>query len=244
MTDLSTSDLEDSTAIAGYYDDYSSWYDDERRYGYYELINDLEVEKVATALPGARALEIGCGTGLLLERTSRMADLAVGVDLSSGMAEVSASKGLVVGNMSVTDLAFRDRSFDVVYSCKVLPHVPDIAAALKEIQRVLEPGGRMFLEFYNPTSLKNLTYRLRWRGRTEPVYVRFDTPETLAPLLPDGVKIRSVRGIRIFGATRHFYTLPILKHLTRWLDRTLCDSYLGRRFGGYLLLELEDTRRP
>jgi ubiquinone/menaquinone biosynthesis C-methylase UbiE len=234
----------DSTAIAGYYDDYSSWYDDERRYGYYELINDLEVEKIAPALGGGRALEIGCGTGLLLERTSRIASLAVGIDLSPGMAAVSAGKGLAVANASVTQLGFADDSFDVVYSCKVLPHVPDIAAALAEIRRVLVPGGRMFLEFYNPASLKNMTYRLRWRGRREePVFVRFDNAETLRPVLPPGVTIRSVRGIRIFGPTRHFYTLPVLRQITSWLDRRFCDSAIGAKLGGYLLFELEDAAR-
>jgi ubiquinone/menaquinone biosynthesis C-methylase UbiE len=231
--------------IAGYYDDYSTWYDDERRFGYYELINDLEVEKIAPLLPGARSLEIGCGTGLLLERTDRIAETAIGIDLSGGMASVSAAKGLKVANASVTELSFADDSFDVVYSCKVLPHVPDIATALAEIRRVLAPGGRMFLEFYNPSSLKNLTYRLRWRGnREEPVFVRFDTAATLRPVLPPGVRIRSVRGIRTFGPTRHFYTLPVLRQITSWLDRRFCDSKLAERFGGYLLFELEDTSRP
>lgn len=237
----STPDLTDATAIAGYYDDYSSWYDSERRYGYYELINDLEVEKISPVLAGRRSLEIGCGTGLLLERTSKVADFAVGIDLSAGMAGVSAAKGLTVANVSATDLAFADDSFDVVYSCKVLPHVPDIRAALAEIRRVLAPGGRMFLEFYNPRSLKNLTYRLRWRGREAPVYVRFDNAETLRHVLPDGVEIRSVRGIRTFGATRHFYTLPVLRRIVHWLDRRVCDTRLGEMFGGYLLFELEDT---
>lgn len=232
----------DVGSISSYYDDYSSWYDSERRYGYYELINDLEMDRILPAVAGKRALEIGCGTGLLLERTDRHADMAVGVDLSLGMAAVSAAKGLNVANVSVTDLAFADDSFDVVYSCKVLPHVPDIEAGLREIRRVLVPGGRMFLEFYNPTSFKNLTYRIRWRGgRKEPVFIRFDNEESLRKVLPEGVVIRSVRGIRIFGLTRHFYTVPVLRSLTSWLDRRFCDSALGRRFGGYLLFELEDT---
>lgn len=242
MTHSTHSDPTDATAIAGYYDDYSTWYDNERRYGYYELINDLEVERVTPHLTGRRSLEIGCGTGLLLERTTRHADFAVGIDLSAGMAGVSAAKGLTVANASVTDLGFADESFDVVYSCKVLPHVPDIAGALREIRRVLVPGGRMFLEFYNPRSLKNLTYRMRWRGgRSEPVYVRFDTAATLRPVLPPGVVIRSVRGIRIFGPTRHFYTVPVLRSITSWLDRRFCDTRIGELFGGYLLFELEDT---
>jgi len=235
-------ELTDAAAIAGYYDDYSTWYDDERRYGYYELINDLEVERIAPAVRDRRSLEIGCGTGLLLERIDRQADFAAGIDLSAGMAGVSKAKGLHVANASVVSLPFRDDRFDVVYSCKVLPHVPDLAMALEEIRRVLVPGGRMFLELYNPYSLKHLTYRLRWRGtRSEPVFVRFDTPRTLAAVLPEGVEIRSIRGIRTFGATRHFYTLPVLRDITRWLDRRVCDLAIGRRLGGYLLFELEDT---
>ncbi|MEZ5379857.1 MAG: methyltransferase domain-containing protein [Acidimicrobiales bacterium] len=225
--------------IAGYYDDYSTWYEGERREGYYSLINDLEVERIQTYARGGDILEIGVGTGLILERTSRVATRAVGIDLSLGMAGVSKAKGLDVANASVNDLPFPDDSFDVAYSCKVLPHVPDIVGGLEELARVVRPGGTMLVEFYNPLSFKGLTYRIMTRKRGhEPVFVRHDTVRDIEGYVPAGWHIEAVRGIRVLAATGQFYTAPVLGSLIRFLDRRLADSGIARRFGGYLLVTL------
>ncbi len=229
----------DRADIAAYYDDYSSWYEGERRDGYYGVINDLEFDRIEPSVTGRRALEIGCGTGLILTRVDGVAERAIGIDLSPGMAGVSRRKGLCAANAAVDALPFADDSFDVVYSCKVLAHVPDLLGALREIRRVLRTGGRAFLEFYNPWSFKRLTYRLvsLWR-RSEPVFIRFDRRVDVERILPPGLEVRSARGIRVLAATGHFYTLPVLGPIVRRLDRRLCDTWFGQRFGGYLLLEL------
>jgi ubiquinone/menaquinone biosynthesis C-methylase UbiE len=229
----------DTKAIATYYDDYSTWYEGERREGYYALINDLEFDKIAPDATGHEALEIGCGTGLILERVTAVATRAVGIDLSSGMAGVSRRKGLEAVNAVVGALPFPDNAFDVVYSCKVLAHVPDIRAGLREVARVLRPGGHAFLEFYNPWSLKALGYKVvSFFRRREPVFIRHDTLADVASYLPPELEIRSARGIRVFAPTKHFYTLPVLRQIFRFLDRRICDTAFGRRFGGYLMIEL------
>lgn len=236
MTEAASAERAD---IAAYYDDYSTWYEGERREGYYGVINDLEFEKIERWVTGKKALEIGCGTGLILERVHAVAERAVGIDLSLGMAGVSKRKGLRATNAVVGSLPFGDDTFDVVYSCKVLAHVPDIEGGLREVRRVLKPGGRAFLEFYNPWSFKTLTYRLvSLRRSKEPVFIRFDRRADIERILPPGFEVRSARGARIFAATRHFYTVPVLGPVVRWLDRRLCDTKLGELFGGYLMLEL------
>ncbi|MGD2061495.1 MAG: class I SAM-dependent methyltransferase [Acidimicrobiia bacterium] len=224
-------------AIQGYYDDYSTWYEGERRDGYYGVVNDLEFGVIAEAVTGADALEIGCGTGLILERTQRVARSATGIDLSLGMVGESRRKGLDALQASATALPFDEDSFDVVYSVKVLPHVPEIEDALAEVARVLRPGGRAFLGFYSPWSFKALTYRVRtWMRGHEPVYVRHDTPEDVGGYLPPGWSIKSLHGVRILAATRHFYEWPGIGRLVAWLDRRLRDTWFAR-FGGYLLVE-------
>jgi ubiquinone/menaquinone biosynthesis C-methylase UbiE len=229
--------------IATYYDDYSTWYDGERREGYYGLINDLEVEAIAPFARDRDVLEIGFGTGLILERTAPIARSAVGVDLSAGMAGVSRRKGLAVAIAAATGLPFGDATFDLVYSCKVLPHVPDIRAALAEVARVLRPGGTAFVEFYNRQSFKALSYRLvTMRRSREPVYVRHDDLESVKTYLPPGWAVDGVRGIRVLAPVRHVYAVPVLGRLLQRLERRLCDTWLGRRFGGYLLVRI--SRRP
>ena len=226
-------------AIEAYYDDYASWYEAERREGYYGVVNDLEFGAVAEAVVGGDVLEIGCGTGLILERTAKVARRAIGIDLSSGMARFSATrKGLTVAQASATDLPFADGSFDVVYSFKVLPHVPDLGAAIAEIRRVLRPGGRAFVEVYNPWSLKRLAAAATGvLGRGKPVYVRHDDLRAVRRALPEGWEVKGVRGVRIFAPSRHAYTLPGLARVVPRLERRACDGRLGR-FGGYLVVEV------
>lgn len=225
--------------IASYYDEYSTWYEGERREGYYGLINDLEVEALTPFATDADVLELGCGTGLILERTTALARRAVSIDLSIGMAKFSHKKGLTATNASATALPFPDDSFDLVYSCKVLPHVPDIATAMLEVDRVLRPGGVAMVEFYNPRSFKALTYKIQTirRSGIEPVYVRHDTVDDVASFLPAGWEVESVRGIRIFGPIRQAYTLPVLGGLLERLERAFCDRSFGRLFGGYILVK-------
>jgi len=234
-----TERTEGRRAVEAYYDDYATWYEAERREGYYGVVNDLEFGAVAEAVAGRDVLEIGCGTGLILERTAAVARRATGVDLSAGMARFSAGrKGLTVAQASAVSLPFAGASFDVVYSFKVLPHVPDLAAALAEIRRVLRPGGRAFVEVYNPWSLKGLAARVTAAlGRAKPVYVRHDSLRRVRRALPDGWEVKAVRGVRIFAPTRHAYTLPGLARLVPRLERRACDGRLGR-VGGYLVVEV------
>src|SRR5262252_8397137 len=77
---------------------------------------------------GTRVLELGCGTG---EFTRRVAP--------SG-AKVGARARFARGNAEV--LPFRDSAFDVVYGCSVLHHLA-VEVALREVRRVLRPGGRL-----------------------------------------------------------------------------------------------------
>jgi SAM-dependent methyltransferase len=226
-------------AIEAYYDDYATWYESERREGYYGVVNDLEFGFVAEAVTGRDALEIGCGTGLILERTAARARRATGIDLSAGMARFTTrQKGLTVAQASATDLPFAAGSYDVVYSFKVLPHVPDLAAAVAEIRRVLRPGGRAFVEVYNPWSLKALAARVTAVvGRAKPVYVRHDSLRAVRRALPEGWEVKAVRGVRIFAPSKHAYTLRGLARVVPALERRACDGPLGR-FGGYLVVEV------
>jgi SAM-dependent methyltransferase len=68
----------------------------------------------------------------------------VSIDLEPGMADIQAD---------VTDLPFADRSFDLVLCIHVLEHVPDDRAAIRELFRVLRPGGQALIQV-PPSSLE------------------------------------------------------------------------------------------
>ena len=116
-----------------YYDDFSASYDDGRDRGYHALIDELEIGIVKPLAAGARVLEAGCGTGLILDHLTRVAREAVGVDLSPGMLSKARERGLRVVQGSVTALPFADESFDLTCSFKVLAHVPELDRALEEM---------------------------------------------------------------------------------------------------------------
>lgn len=226
------------TKIENYYNDYASFYEQERREGYYSSINSLEFGKIKQYAQGAKTLEVGCGTGLILERTHKVAEKAIGIDISDGMLEVCRNKGLNVQKASAIKLPFEDDAFDLVYSFKVLAHIPEIEKAIHEMARVLKPDGRMVLEFYNPISFKGLNSKLRDTiKRGNPVFIRYDRPKDIRRYLPDKARVISVRGVRIWGPFAACYTFPIISRVFKYLDRLTCESF-WKVFGGYYIVEV------
>jgi ubiquinone/menaquinone biosynthesis C-methylase UbiE len=101
-------------------------------------------------LPHARGLvlDVGCGTGVLLERLAGRGE-AVGLDLSPDMLAKAAQRQdkrgfrapLVCGD--VQHLPFRDGAFESVVSTFAINAVPDLESALREMLRVLRAGGSL-----------------------------------------------------------------------------------------------------
>jgi SAM-dependent methyltransferase len=100
--------------------------------------------------PGGTALDVGSGPGNVTSSLARAAGadgLALGVDISEPMLAraVRAESGPQVGfiRADAQRLPFRDNTVDAVVSLAVLQLIPDPAAALAEMARVLRPGGRL-----------------------------------------------------------------------------------------------------
>ena len=97
----------------------------------------------------ALVLDVGCGTGRWLRRYSERGLRPVGVDATEGMVQRAAGSGLkcplVVG--LAQSLPFDDAAFDLVSAVTVIQHIlPTYQAdALKEMTRVLRPGGHLLL---------------------------------------------------------------------------------------------------
>ncbi|HET9990868.1 MAG TPA: methyltransferase domain-containing protein, partial [Kofleriaceae bacterium] len=75
-----------------YYDDFAGWYERERHLPYHRMLDDLEVEIVERYATGKQVLEVGCGTGLILDRVTRFAAGSHGIDLSAGMLARTAAR--------------------------------------------------------------------------------------------------------------------------------------------------------
>lgn len=225
-----------------YYDRFAARYEERRHAGYHLLIDDLESELVTRVAEGKTTLEVGCGTGLILDRVARVARRAVGVDLSAGMIAKAKERGLDVHLGSATALPFRDESFDVTYSFKVLAHVEDLPRALAEMARVTRPGGRVFAELYNKHSARYVIRRLRGGHaiadgiHDDQVYVRFDSPSAMERALPESLTLERVHGVRVLVTAPQMVGWPVVGGVLKRAERTLRSSPLGR-FGGFLVLE-------
>jgi SAM-dependent methyltransferase len=108
--------------------------------------------------PGKSLLEVGCGMGTDLLQFARGGARVTGVDLTPRSVETSR-KHLELyghsGDFAITDaeqLPFASESFDVAYSNGVLHHTPDTAGAVREIHRVLRPGGLARVMLYHRNS--------------------------------------------------------------------------------------------
>jgi ubiquinone/menaquinone biosynthesis C-methylase UbiE len=242
--------LDDLEATRRYYDEFAERYDDHRggrvSGGYHDLVDELEMGFLERFAAGREVLEVGCGTGLLLERMRRFAATAVGVDLSPGMLERARARGLDVHHGSVTALPFGDASFDVVCSFKVLAHVREIHLAMSEMLRVLRPGGALVVEFYNRRSLRALVKRLgparAISARTDEsaILTRYDTPAEVASMLPPGCFIEASRGVRIMTPLAGALSLPGVGPALHHLEQRLCDGPLAA-FGGFWIAAI---RKP
>jgi SAM-dependent methyltransferase len=104
---------------------------------------------------GLRVLEIGCGMGTDGAQFAKAGANYTGIDLTDAAVELARKRFEVSGlkgEFRVADaerLDFPDESFDLVYSHGVLHHTPDIEAAVREIHRVLKPGGRAIVMLYH-----------------------------------------------------------------------------------------------
>jgi SAM-dependent methyltransferase len=128
-------------------------------------IRFLDMTGIVT--PGARVLEIGTGTGSLLQELIRRGIDAEGVELRQELIDQAHRfhGPLPIRRVTGTALPFTDSSFDVVVSFDVFEHIPDSDAHLLEVRRVLRPGGSYLLQ--TPNKWTNTVFEtIRWRSFT------------------------------------------------------------------------------
>ena len=118
-------------------------------YNFYDLINTVLTlgfdkswrEKAADNLIGTSVLDLGSGTGAAFDQLLNYETTAI--DPDKKMLELNTFENKVLG--SAENLPFEDNSFDNVFCCFVWRNVSDTNKALREVYRVLSPGGKFIL---------------------------------------------------------------------------------------------------
>ena len=103
-----------------------------------------------------RVLDVGCATGYIATVLVRIGHGVTGLELNPQMAAEARSLGLEVIDHDLEDpLPFPEGAFDVVHACEIIEHLFDTEGFLKELHRVLIPGGILILSTPNLNSLAN-----------------------------------------------------------------------------------------
>jgi ubiquinone/menaquinone biosynthesis C-methylase UbiE len=126
---------------------------------YEQELRAQTVLELLAVKPGERVLDIGCGNARDITRIAERGGEVVGVDNSPGMVEAARQElermglsGITLQVGDATSLDFADASFDKVLCSEVIEHIPDAAQALREMRRVLRPGGSLVLSTPNKGS--------------------------------------------------------------------------------------------
>lgn len=139
--------------------DYGSWFKSTRGI----LVDELEKKALMKAIEGKKyglMLDVGIANGRQAETYHTFIDKLIGIDISPKQLEYAKqttdklklnAEFRVCGDASKLD--FPDESFDAIICTRVLQHVYDWKAAIKDFERVLKPGGDLYLITYNRFSI-------------------------------------------------------------------------------------------
>jgi 2-polyprenyl-6-hydroxyphenyl methylase/3-demethylubiquinone-9 3-methyltransferase len=169
-------------------------------------------------LPGQAVLDVGCGGGILAEALAREGAQVTGIDLAAAAiatAELHALESGVAIRYRVASAeqlaAESPGRFDVVTCMEMLEHVPEPAAVIAALARLVRPGGALFLSTLNRTPRAFLTaivgaeYLARLLPRGTHEYARFIRPAELARAArAAGLEVRELKGLGYDPLARRF----------------------------------------
>jgi SAM-dependent methyltransferase len=156
-----------------------------------------------------RLLDIGCGNGTELYKLKSMGWEVYGVEIDTDASERARSKGMPVFTGDLFEANYPDHFFHVIRMSFVLEHLPNPKKVLREIHRILVPGGKIYISIQNARSLNYWLFRERWFSLDVPRHLFSFTPKTIERLLSTlGLEIKTIRyssGTRTFLVSLQYW---------------------------------------
>jgi 2-polyprenyl-3-methyl-5-hydroxy-6-metoxy-1,4-benzoquinol methylase len=182
-------------------------------------------------VPPGPLLDIGCSVGYTLRAARELGLEPTGSDLSQYAVQTCREQGFRAEVGELSRLPFADGEFGIVTMKHVLEHTPDPRAALREVRRVLRPGGATFIAIPHAGYRKALRapqssryYLPAAHGREHFVYY---TPDTLSRLLKEeGYRVVAVNPQLLHrSASAPRRAAEALLAPFRWLAQRLADGF-------------------
>lgn len=197
------------------------WWDPDSEFRPLHQINPLRLEWIdeLARLKGRRALDVGCGGGILAEAMARRASHVTGIDLAARPLGVARLHALESG---VENIEYREISaealaaevpghFDVVTCMEMLEHVPDPSSVVRACATLVRPGGWVFFSTLNrnPKSflfaIIGAEYVLGLLPKGTHEYARFIRPSELARWAREsGLTVEGSKGMEYNPLTRRY----------------------------------------
>lgn len=92
-----------------------------------------------------KILEIGCGRGFFSKKMKSFSKSVIGIDVNPEAISHAVTSNIEL--MDATKMNFPRENFDKIYSCHTIEHISDTKKLFSEIERVLKPGGKVFLVY-------------------------------------------------------------------------------------------------
>lgn len=150
------------------------------------------------AVEGGRLLDVGCGSGAVLERMADLGWKCEGIDFDERAVEAARARGLNVRVGSLEEQAYPAGTFDAVVMNHVIEHVPDPRAMLSECLRILKPGGQFACTTPNARSWCHSLFGPDWRGLEPPRHLHIFTRSSLSLLMQEspwsGIEVQTSIG--------------------------------------------------
>jgi 2-polyprenyl-6-hydroxyphenyl methylase/3-demethylubiquinone-9 3-methyltransferase len=197
------------------------WWDPDSEFRPLHQINPLRLEWIDSLahLKGQRALDVGCGGGILAEAMARRASQVTGIDLATRPLGVARLHALEAGveNIEYREIAAEALAaeapgrFDVVTCMEMLEHVPDPSSVVRACATLVRPGGWVFFSTLNrnPKSflfaIIGAEYVLRLLPKGTHEYARFIRPSELARWTREsGLTLEGSKGMEYNPLTRRY----------------------------------------
>lgn len=139
-------------------------------------------------------LDIGCGTGDLLDQVRTKGCRAFGVEPNESSAAICRSKGFEVYTGSFEDLMFPSNFFDAVVLWHSIEHLSSPRNALAKMKRILKPDGKVLIWCPNADSSPAALFHQFWSGWHLPFHFYHFTPKTITALAETaGFRVEKLR---------------------------------------------------